>query len=135
MITRKEKSLAISCQAEIDRVRKEKEKQLEIQYKSQKNEEKATIKEELQKQLANEKAIKIENETIREYRIYFRPTDITDKNSEITKSIEAIEPKYLVYDNRAEKAKIERQEKALASIAGGYVKIHTCLHICLLPGN
>ncbi len=122
LITRKEKSLAISCQAEIDRVRKEKEKQLEIQYKSQKNEEKATIKEELQKQLANEKAIKIENETIREYRIYFRPTDITDKNSEITKSIEAIEPKYLVYDNRAEKAKIERQEKALASIAGGYVK-------------
>ena len=122
LIAKKEKSFAISCQAEIDRVRKEKEKQLEIQYKSQKNEEKAAIKEEFQKQLANEKVIKIENETIRVYRIYFRPTDITDKISEISKSIEAIEPKYLVYDNRAEKAKIERQEKALASIAGGYVK-------------
>ena len=121
-IAKKEKSLAISYQAEIDGIRKEKKTQLEVQYRGQKNEEKSKAKETLQQQLAQAKADKIEKETIREYRIYFRPNDITDSINEIRKAVEEIEPIYLVYDNRAEKAKIERQEKALSSISGGYVK-------------
>ena len=121
-IDKKEKSLEISYQAEIDAIKKEKQSQLDVQYRNNKNEEKEKAKESLQQQLLKDKAEKIENETIREYRIYFRPNDITDSINEIKKAIEAIEPVYLVYDNRAEKAKIERQEKALSSISGGYVK-------------
>ncbi|MCR4661562.1 MAG: AAA family ATPase [Clostridia bacterium] len=121
-IAKKEKSLAISYQTEVTEIKKEKKSQLEVQYRNSKDEEKVKAKENLQQQLIKDKANKIEKETIREYRIYFRPNDNNDSVNEIEKAINIIEPAYLVYDNRAEKAKIERQEKALASISGGYVK-------------
>ena len=54
--------------------------------------------------------------------IYFRPDDGTDKLKDIQKEIDELAPKYLTYDNRAEKAKIERQEKELKSINEGYVR-------------
>lgn len=122
LLENKRKSLDIEKQAQIERVKAEKKKQLDRQYEQQIKDEKKAAKAQQDEAFATEKAERIENETTRRYQIYFRPNDITDKITEIKKSIEAIEPIYLVYDNRAEKAKIERQEKALASIMGGYVK-------------
>ena len=118
----KKKSLAISKQAEIDRFRREKQSNLERQYQSDIAAEKADAEEIFKKQLAENKARKIENETVRCYMIYFRPDDEFDRLKDIQKKIEELDPKYLTYDNRAEKAKIERQEKALKSINEGYVR-------------
>lgn len=122
LIEKKQKSLAIRCQEELDKLKKEKKNQLEFQYIDSIDSEKTEIKKVLLQKLNEDKADKIENETIRRYQIYFRPQDITDKVKEIEKQIEEIAPRYLTYDNRAEKAKIDRQEKALTSIRGGYVK-------------
>ena len=95
---------------------------MERQYKPSITTEQASEEEILKEQLAENKARKIENETIRCYKIYFRPDDGTDKIKDIQKEIDELAPKYLTYDNRAEKAKIERQEKALKSINEGYVR-------------
>lgn len=122
LIEKKQKSFAIRCQEELDKLKKEKKNQLEFQYAESIDSEKTEIKNVLLQKLNEDKADEIENETIRRYQIYFRPQDITDKVKEIEKQIEEIAPKYLTYDNRAEKAKIDRQEKALTSILGGYVK-------------
>lgn len=122
IIENKKKSLGIQMQAEIERVKKEKKSQLEYQYKSSIDNEKTDACSKLKAQLENDKAVKIENETIRRYQIYFRPDDSTDKISDINKELEELNPKFLTYDNRAEKVKIERQEKALNSFMGGYVK-------------
>ena len=118
----KKKSLAISKQAEADRLRREKQSNLERQYQPSIVAEKAEAEEILKRQLAASKASKIENETIRCYKIYFRPDNEFDRLKDIQKKIEELDPKYLTYDNRAEKAKIERQEKALKSINEGYVR-------------
>lgn len=122
LIEKKRKSLVITMQYELDRLKKGKKQQLEIQYKGQIIAEKNEIQEELQKKLHIDKAEKAENETVRRYQIYFRPADVTDKISEIKKDVENLSAAYLTYDNRAEKAKIERQEKALNSFLCGYVK-------------
>ncbi|NCB47493.1 hypothetical protein EOM81_10815, partial [bacterium] len=122
LIEKKEKSLAIEMQAELDSIKKDRKSQLDVQYKGQIVSEKETQKAIIEKQYNIDKADKIEKETVRRYQIYFRPSDITDKINDIKKSIDSIEPNFLTYDNRAEKAKIERQEKALNSLLGGYVK-------------
>ena len=118
----KKKSLAISKQAEIDNIRRDQQSNLQRQHKSAITAEKTEAEEAFKKQLNIDKARKIEDETVRCYKIYFRPADSTDKLNEIQKQIESIAPKYLIYDNRAEKAKIERQERALKSINEGYVR-------------
>ena len=118
----KKKSLAISRQAEFDRIYREQQNNLQRQYKSAISAEKTEVEESLKKQLNDDKVRKIEDETIRCYKIYFRPADSTDRPNEIQKQIEGIAPKYLIYDNRAERAKIERQERALKSINEGYVR-------------
>lgn len=122
LISKKEKSLAISFQSEIERIKKENKGQLEVQYRGSIANEKTEVKERLQSKLKADKAEKVENETVRKYLIYFRPEDTNEKVKDLEKQIEAIDANYLTYDNRAEKAKIERQEKALNSILGGYVK-------------
>ena len=118
----KKKSLAISKQAEADRLRREKQSNLERQYQTSIAAEKADAEGILKKQLAENKARKIESETVRCYMIYFRPDNEFDRLKDIQKEIDELAPKYLTYDNRAEKAKIERQEKALKSINAGYVR-------------
>ena len=122
LVEQKRKSLSIELQAELDKIKKEKKSQLEVQYKGQITSEKLAAKEKLDRKFKADKAEKIENETIRRYQIYFRPNDITDKVPEIKKEIEKRSAHYLTYDNRAEKAKIERQEKALNAFLCGYIK-------------
>lgn len=117
------KSFGIALQGDIKKAREEKKKQLEIQYRSAIEGEKKDAEQVLRKKADAEIAEKRENETIRRYEIYFRPENGNDTIKDVKKAIEEIEKyKYLTYDNRAEKAKIERQEKVLRSFLGGYVK-------------
>lgn len=122
LVDNKKKSLSIQMHAELDKVEKAKKKQLEVQFKNQIEDEKTEVGSSLRKKFESEKATKIENETIRRYQIYFRPESSDDRISDIKKQIEGINAQYLTYDNRAENAKIERQEKALNSFMNGYVK-------------
>lgn len=116
------KSFAIALQKDIEKARAEKKKQLEIQYKSAIESEKKETEQALRKKADAEIAETRENETIRRYEIYFRPENGNDSIKDVKKELESSEIRYLTYDNRAEKAKIERQEKALRSFLGGYVK-------------
>ena len=119
------KSFAIAIKKDIEKSRAEKKKQLEIQYKSAIEDEKKSVEQLLRKKADAEIADKRENETIRRYEIYFRTENPNDTIKEVKKDLaeyESVKDCYLTYDNRAEKAKIERQEKALRSFLGGYVK-------------
>lgn len=116
------KSLAIDFKKKIEEARTEKKKQLEIQYRSAIEGEKKDAEQALRKKADVEIAKKRENETIRRYEIYFRPENPNDSIKDVKKELENTKVRYLTYDNRAEKAKIERQEKALRSFLGGYVK-------------
>ena len=116
------KSFAIALQKDIEKSRAEKKRQLEIQYRTAIEEEQKAAEQALRKKADGEIAEKRENETIRRYEIYFRPENPNDSIKDVKKELESIEVRYLTYDNRAEKAKIERQEKALRSFLGGYVK-------------
>ena len=122
LIANNRKSFDIALQVELDRIRREKEEQLRAQYREAIRSEKEASKRELTQKRDEEKAVKIENETIRRYRIYFRPDDVNKTLKNLRKEIESVGAHFLTYDNRAEKAKIERQEKALASLMDGYVK-------------
>ena len=116
------KSFGIALQGDIKKAREEKKKQLEIQYRSAIESEKKEAEQVLRKKTDEEIAEKRENETIRRYEIYFRPENSNDTVKDVMKELESTDIRYLTYDNRAEKAKIERQEKALRSFLGGYVK-------------
>lgn len=119
----RKKSFGIALQGDVKIAREEKKKQLEIQYRSAIEGEKKEAEQALRKKADAEITEKRENETLRRYEIYFRPENGNDTIKDVKKAIEEIENcKYLTYDNRAEKAKIDRQEKALRSFLGGYVK-------------
>lgn len=108
-------------------------KKLLMQYESKKNSEftnkykddvrneKISSKEELDVKLKADKEKVIEEETIIRFSLYFRLGDtnnvISDKQKKVVEACE-----YIVYDNRAEKAKITRQETALNNFYSGYVK-------------
>lgn len=121
-IENQKKSFNIAIQKDAEKAKTEKRQQLSFQYKSAIEEEMKSAEQKLRKQADAQIAEKRENETIRRYEIYFRPENPSDSVKDIKKEIDAKEVKYLTYDNRAEKAKIERQEKALRSFLGGYVK-------------
>lgn len=101
----------------------ESKKSLEVsnKYKDDIRNEKVRIKEELDNKLKHDKEDVILNETIIRFSLYFRLGDpnnpIKDKERKIIR-----ECNYIVYDNRAEKAKISRQEQALKNFYSGYVK-------------
>ncbi len=90
-------------------------------YKDDVRNEKIKSKEELDAKLKSDKEKAIEEETIIRFSLYFRLGDsnnvISDKQKKAVDSCE-----YIVYDNRAEKAKISRQEAALDNFYSGYVK-------------
>jgi len=122
LVETKAKSLKISEQEELRRLETEKRDELNTQYKGAVSAEKEQAKKEIQSRLQTEVAEKITEETVRRYDIYFRPSNSNDSVKDLRADIEKEVYKFLTFDNRAEKAKIERQEKALASLRGGYVK-------------
>lgn len=99
----------------------QKNTELRNKYRDDIRAEKISIKEQLDKQLKADKNKVIEEETIIRFSLYFR---LGDANNVINdKQIKAIKAcKYIVYDNRAEKAKITRQEIALNNFYSGFVK-------------
>lgn len=97
LVERKQKSLSIRAQEELENLKKQKRSQLEVQYSGNIASEKNAIKEELSQKLNAEKAEKIENETVRRYQIYFRPEDVPDKVKDIEKRIAEMAPHYLTF--------------------------------------
>ena len=118
----KQKSLRIEYEKELDKADKAKRSELQETYKScikiDSDQKRAEFEEQLKKACAE----RIENETVRRYEIYFSPENSNDTDRDVEKDLEKIQCNYLTYDNRAEKAKLERQEKALSSLVNGFVK-------------
>ena len=121
-IEAKRKSLSIDRQRALDTFLTSQKRQLEIQYSPSIEEEKRLAELELRNKLDASIAERRENDTIRRYQIYFHPESALTSDKDLERDLEKLSPHFLTYDNRAEKAKIERQEKALRSFLGGYVK-------------
>lgn len=118
----KRKSLDVEREAELSKIEKTKRGELQAIYRSTIELEKEQKKQEIQSAFRDKVAERIDNDTIRRYEIYFCPENQNDSATEIKKDLDKIACRFLTYDNRAEKAKLERQEKALASLLGGYVR-------------
>ncbi|MCM1131057.1 MAG: AAA domain-containing protein [Roseburia sp.] len=116
-----EASLISAAKRQVSQYESKKNTELRNKYKDDIRNEKVAIKEQLDAQLKADKEKVIEEETIIRFSLYFR---LGDSNNIITdKQIKAIKScKYIVYDNRAEKAKITRQETALNNFYSGFVK-------------
>lgn len=118
----KRKSLDMEREAELAKIEDAKKGELQALYRSTIELEKEQKKQEIQSAFREKVAERIDNDTIRRYEIYFCPENQNDSATEIKKDLDKITCRFLTYDNRAEKAKLERQEKALASLLGGYVR-------------
>ncbi len=106
---------------EIAAYKSKKQVEFKNKYKDDIRNEKIALKDELNEKLKNDKAKVIDEETILRFSLYFRLGDQNNKINE--KQIKAIkECQYIVYDNRAENAKIKRQETALNNFYSGFVK-------------
>lgn len=116
-----ETSLMSATKRQVTQYEAKKNTELRNKYKDDIRTEKISIKEQLDTQLKADKEKVIEEETIIRFSLYFR---LGDANNVINdKQIKAIKAcKYIVYDNRAEKAKISRQETALNNFYSGFVK-------------
>lgn len=116
-----EASLISAAKRQVTQYEAKKNTELRNKYNDDIRSEKVSIKEQLDTQLKADKEKVIEEETIIRFSLYFR---LGDANNVINdKQIEAIKTcKYIVYDNRAEKAKIFRQETALNNFYSGFVK-------------
>ena len=114
-------SLLAAGKRQISQYESQKNTELKNKYKDDVSSEKVSIKEQLDSQLKVDKEKVIEEETIIRFSLYFRLGDVNNVISD--KQIKAIKAcKYIVYDNRAEKAKISRQETALNNFYSGFVK-------------
>lgn len=121
MLSDYETSLLSAAKRQVTQYETRKNTELKNKYKDDIRSEKVSIKEQLDTQLKANKEKVIEEETIIRFSLYFR---LGDANNVINdKQIKAIKAcKYIVYDNRAEKAKISRQETALNNFYSGFVK-------------
>lgn len=118
----KRKSLDVEREAELAKIENAKRGELQAIYWSTIELEKEQKKQEIQSAFREKVAERIDNDTIRKYELYFCPENQNDSAAEIKKDLDKIVCRFLTYDNRAEKAKLERQEKALTSLLGGYVR-------------
>ncbi len=113
--------IEIEIKRQLTQYEAKKNSEITNKYKDDVRNEKIKSKEELDAKLKIDKEKVIEEETIVRFSLYFRLGDpnnvISDKQK---KTVDACE--YIVYDNRAEKAKILRQEAALDNFYSGYVK-------------
>lgn len=116
-----EASLIVAAKRQVYQYEAKKNTELRNKYKDDIRNEKVAIKEQLDAKLKADKEKVIEEETIIRFSLYFR---LGDANNVINdKQIKTIKGcKYIVYDNRAEKAKISRQETALNNFYSGFVK-------------
>lgn len=114
-------ALKVEADNQLKSYRIKKQTELTNKYKADIRNEKIKTKEELDAKLKADKEKVIDEETIIRFSLYFRLGDVNNNIS--NKQIAAIEKcQFIVYDNRAEKAKIARQEQALKNFYSGYVK-------------
>ncbi len=106
---------------ELSLYKSSKDEELKNKYSGDIRGEKIAKKEELDAKLKADKEKAIEEETIRRFSLYFR---LGDPNNEIKqKQKDTVSKcKYIVYDSRAERAKIKRQQAALENFYSGFVK-------------
>lgn len=98
-----------------------KERELKSFYANDIRKEKHDAQTNLKEKLENDIKDTIENKTIRRFSLYFRLGSIDDNISR--KELETISKcKYIIYDKRAEDAKIKRQKRALDNFYSGEVK-------------
>lgn len=105
----------------VSQYQKNKKTELTNKYSDDIRNEKIIIENKLDEKFSKDKEKIIEEETIIRFSLYFR---LENPNNNISdKQIKTIRKcKYIAYDNRAEKAKISRQERALQNFYSGYVK-------------
>ncbi len=106
---------------ELSKYKTKKMSEISNRYRDDIRNKKIRVKEDLDAKLKKDKDSVIDEETIIRFSLYFRLGDannvIKDKQINVISTCQ-----YIVYDNRAEKAKIARQEQALKNFYSGYVK-------------
>jgi superfamily I DNA and/or RNA helicase len=118
LVVEKEKSLTSLRVQKIEKNRINKIKELTAKYDNQYQNEKVEAENRLKVEMNQEIEKRIKEESITRFSIYFK-TDPEVQN----KAMDGISRKrYLIYNNRAEAAKIERQRNALDSFFEGNVK-------------
>lgn len=115
LIEEYESSLRIQKSHELEILCSVKENELVLVLASKIEQEKSELLANIERARKEQIRIKKDKLTIRHFYIYFKAENTTKQA--IDKSW-----KFLAYDNRAEKAKLERQERALYSFYNGYVK-------------
>lgn len=98
---------------------REKERLLNIELADPIEKEKQTVQRKLTEEMNNEINKLTQSKTVRRFYIYFKADDLP---SEQTKPEALQQYKYLRCDDRAEKKKVERQQKAISAFYRGYVK-------------
>lgn len=114
-----EKSQILQKSKELESLCSEKERLLKLELRDTILSEKKEFEEKIECEKQSEIKKKNVQHTLRHFFVYFKAEDI-DYASLKPESLSKY--RYLVYDNRAEKAKIERQRKTLESFYHGYVK-------------
>lgn len=117
-VTEKEKALTSLRVQKLEKNRINKIKELTAKYDNQYQNEKIEAENRLKDEMNQEIEKRIKDESITRFSIYFKT------NPEVqNKAMDGINRKrYLIYNNRAEAAKIERQRNALDSFFEGNVK-------------
>ncbi|WP_455099568.1 AAA domain-containing protein [Peptostreptococcus stomatis] len=114
-----EKSRILQKNKEVEQLCEEKERLLKLELADAIAQKKKEFEDQIAQERQEEVRKKTEQLTLRHFYVYFKAEDI---DFDYLKPAVLSSYKYLVYDNRAEKAKIERQKKTLESFYHGYVK-------------
>lgn len=105
---------------ELKHLESEKQRELTNKYKEDIRNESNDVKTKYETELENAKAEIIENETEICFSIFFKPNDRKEVNAKMQEQIKRCQ--FIVYDHRAESAKLRRQEMALENFYSGNVK-------------
>lgn len=114
-----EKSRALHRDKELEHLCQEKEQLLRLELADTIVAEKEEFRTQIEQEKCDEIKKKNKQLTMRHFYVYFKAEDI---DFDVFKPEKAALYRYLVYDNRAEKAKIDRQKKTLDSFYHGFVK-------------
>lgn len=113
------KSRILQKTKELEYLCEEKEQLLKVELADTIATEKKTYEEKLEAEKQEEIRNKYAQMTVRRFYVYFKAEDVEIDNH---RSENLSKYRYLIYDNRAEKAKIDRQRKTLDSFYQGFVK-------------
>ena len=115
-----EKRMLDDLSKELKQVNSDKERELTNKYKEDIRNESRDAKKLNEEELEKAKQQVIEDETQICFSVYFKPNERREVSKKQEETIAECE--FIVYDNRAEKAKLQRQELALENFYSGNVK-------------